>query len=428
MPSRSPPHPSTRLQTVEEFSQDSFAGPLSQDPAHEFLATSKEFNIPLSELGRYTQETQMDQPTGVPEQSSSGSDMSTRLPGHRISDSLPILGKVLVESTPSNSGSSQSQPSQQPAKVKSNINRSSDRQPNIVGNIRPVNREVDTSSQDSTEAGSTLSSSYERYLAGELDPVDKNATQNSNDCVATQPSTQPEASSENDGDQIVDGSGDQTSATTNSKHLWVAPVAPATSVATSAPARAFLRMIDPRKAWRVRDLNVVWGPRVSKDKGRDEMPETQASPEVMVDGIERAVVDVGAWSFHQVAGPSRIKGQASARDDTVPVSRLPLSDPEPTNASVSVRVKSANERLDSRPIKRALARERNPGVDSAFSVNEHEDSDDDVPLAVMRSKRAPAVKPPKTRADAKKAPRRRSAKVCNLLSFRKARAFILEGH
>ncbi|KAG6816444.1 hypothetical protein H0H87_005999 [Tephrocybe sp. NHM501043] len=108
-PTRATTLPSTREEPLKHIaspvsSQDSFSV-LDQDPGQQFLATSKQFNVPLSELPKVVVPARTSPFNSHSAESMHASRRYRRSPS-------PSEGTILVESTPSASGDSQSQQSQ----------------------------------------------------------------------------------------------------------------------------------------------------------------------------------------------------------------------------------------------------------------------------------------------------------------------------
>ncbi|KAK7054780.1 hypothetical protein VNI00_003243 [Paramarasmius palmivorus] len=86
------------------LSQDSFIGPAS-NPAEAYIATSRHFNIPLSQLAESSEETQQ--------------NMYRYQSGPQYNPKPPNLGNVLVDDTPPNSGGEESQSQEERVKPQS---------------------------------------------------------------------------------------------------------------------------------------------------------------------------------------------------------------------------------------------------------------------------------------------------------------------
>ncbi|KAG6866984.1 hypothetical protein C0991_003900 [Blastosporella zonata] len=220
-------------------SQDSF-GVLDQDPDQQFLATSKHFNIPLSELPRVVL-------TAAAASSSRQSpEYSTNRPLRRYRRSpSPTEGTILVESTPSASGGSQSQPSQlYPEGQPESPSDLPEPDPDIpMADIEDTRQAIEDCY--SSDAPSNM---YDEYSLP------------STALDATQPSTQVEDDHSMDGDQV---------------HPFDAPVPHSTrntgtiesSLATNP--RGMLTMVDPKKLHRY--IHLV-------QKSPPENPPTHGQP------------------------------------------------------------------------------------------------------------------------------------------------------
>lgn len=234
-PKRSTTYPSTPTflrAGYDDSSQDSFAGAPYQDPEQKFLATSKQFDIPLSELQHIVSPPGRTQSTD----SMYSHSNSTR----RIRRSLsPPKGLVLVESTPSASGGSQSQPSQ-PLEDYQEESMMSGRQPDYMD----LDMAADlTGTLSGTEGyvSDAPSSSYARHLEPDyVEPPPAPVVFED----ATQPSTQLEEEYE-------------LNPTSNHHPEYAETTAQGTSCVRGAAntanilhARNLLSLIDPKKMWR----------------------------------------------------------------------------------------------------------------------------------------------------------------------------------
>ncbi|KAI0780946.1 hypothetical protein BD413DRAFT_463455, partial [Trametes elegans] len=101
--------PPRRPRSPPLASQDSFAGPLcEQDPAKAYMAQTRDFHIPLSQIGRDYQSASEGEDGPPPISSSMWGNQSRR----RSSLTSSSTGKVLVEGTPSSSSRSNGSQSQ----------------------------------------------------------------------------------------------------------------------------------------------------------------------------------------------------------------------------------------------------------------------------------------------------------------------------
>ena len=165
-PSRYTPRPLSRTS-----SQDSFARDPSEDPEEQFLAKSKQFAIPLSELGRNPVAE------GPDTSGTSNRAMFAHPSSYQQRTSGP-QGRVLVEATPSQSGDSQEDASgnlSEPVEATQIPD-----EPEIQ--VHP-NTALDAGSNASGYESSEPTSSFGRLLDG----IDEREP----DAQPTQPSTQP---------------------------------------------------------------------------------------------------------------------------------------------------------------------------------------------------------------------------------------------
>ncbi|KAG6917953.1 hypothetical protein DXG01_017137 [Tephrocybe rancida] len=227
-PTRSTTLPGTREARVKRIaspisSQDSF-GVLEQDPGQLFLATAKQFNVPLSELPRVVL------PTAAASSSRHNPD-SMFLSNHPLRryqrSPSPSEGTVLVESTPSASGGSQSQPSQY-----------QDTQIVEAPSALPDHDDMDDNSQHPIE--DCLSDAPSNFYAENNDDSFPSTA-----LEATQPSTQVDDENAMDIDQV---------------HPFDAPVPDSTGYSGTAEStaatnpRSLLFMVDPAKRHRYQHL------------------------------------------------------------------------------------------------------------------------------------------------------------------------------
>ncbi|KAF8077869.1 hypothetical protein FPV67DRAFT_1662656 [Lyophyllum atratum] len=274
-PTRSTTYPTTSTTPKKRVaspvsSQDSF-GVADQDPEQQFLATSKQFNVPLSDLSRVVL------PSGNSSVSGRRSPTSMRPYGSASNRSMrftsPVEGTILVESTPSASGGSQSQPSQ--PLVESQLELSG-RQPDYMEIDDIPSAHAGDLSRCSTDdcLSDAPSSSYYTHLEDreEDDPPPPMLE-------ATQPSTQVDNDEEMDQqlvhpfDALVGGSHNH-GGTANST--------------TTTKSRNLLAMIDPKKMHRYQHYldrpvgapqvqHSLPNPSAANDNAGGPMEETQPS-------------------------------------------------------------------------------------------------------------------------------------------------------
>jgi len=210
---------------VEESSQDSFAGDIYHDPAKQFVATAGQFEVPLADLGCVSLPL-----GGMYKSGRWGGTSKAMYANPRFSS--PPEGNVLVESTPSLSGGSQSQASQPYEEIEAG------RQPDYMDLDPPPDRDRVPSGHTSEEYLSDApSSSYARHLE---DPDEHDIPlAKPTELQATQPSTQV--------DEDHDASLHQPPFATNTS----SSEAPRTTASNNIPpSRNILAMVDPGKRWR----------------------------------------------------------------------------------------------------------------------------------------------------------------------------------
>ncbi|KAF8163374.1 hypothetical protein B0H34DRAFT_764888 [Crassisporium funariophilum] len=219
-------------------SQDSFAADPSDDPQELFLAKSKLFAIPISELARNSS------PTRDPRQATGGAfnamfaySSPSRQPR---TPSSPPQGKILVEATPSQSGSSQSvtDPSQH---LSHQFEATQLADEPVVQNRPAVVMAVDKdkNGDGSGYESSEPTSSFGRFLDGERDPEPE--------MQATQPSTQPD-----DSHMSTVDVGPST------RGGWSTNPSAATGISTNNPQsgpRSLVKMVRPENQWRYQKYN-----------------------------------------------------------------------------------------------------------------------------------------------------------------------------
>ena len=417
-PTRSDPAPSLHQQSVDNFSQDSFAGPISQDLERVFLANNKKFDIPLSELANvsYSQESQDVPLTTGSNQHLSGDTEMFAFPGRRGAKkstplrprSHPNHGRVLVPATPSNSGSSQSQPSQQPESL-SNPEMVAHRQPMDVEYDDPMgDADMDTRSEPSTEeCRSEPSSSYERLLAGEPDPVEEN---NNAGYEATQPSTQRDAFDDVSPEDVLTGQiaewGTEShrdigsSSTDRREHQGPSDNPSAPSGHSSAPPRSIMSLIDPRKRWRFNkyDMKLAAPSPASvlpRSADQDQTIDSETQPSIDSNDQERVQLSAGLRprARHEIAWPVRQQLPPSHDNmEIVPDSEPLRAEQEPhlLPSLLSAVPPSSPSKNDSQDTE----------TTSSVPTSVIEDDEDDVPLATLAGRANPIKVPSRGKAKA----------------------------
>lgn len=382
-------------------SQDSFGGPVSQDPVEQFLAVTKQFNVPLSDLGAPTQLNDVDSEVPLPDPSehhpSLGSaEYIVRAPSSRAAS--PVLrDTVLVAATPSQTSGSAGSSGMAGAQ------RAGVPFPNSVGG--------DHSSQESTQPFDfdQTPSSFDRFLdkvaannvsrpppvptqTTALDPTSPNVSTN------VEPPTRP-ASGEQSGRQ-------RRSETPQ----WVSPTTHAV-VASSNP-RSLLRLVNPLNEYRIAKLRQMHG-----DVAPPSYVSTSAKAQTQLSSVEeRLPTRSAADARHAPSRPTRrYQGTLYQESDLLDV----VPDSEPLRAAPSstpnVDVPDSSPRKGSPSARKPNAEHtagdrvsKPPGTQDRLN----ESDDDDVPLlhklAAKAVEQAPLVQT-ETRTRALRKPNSHSA-------------------
>ncbi|KIO13688.1 hypothetical protein M404DRAFT_993230 [Pisolithus tinctorius Marx 270] len=377
-------------------SQDSFGGPVSQDPGEHFLATTRQFNVPLSDLGAPTQLDDVDPEIPLSDASehrtSLGSTM-TDYKGRRANSSVasPRLGgEVLVAATPSHTSESA--------------------EPSGIADVRRAdvpfltNVGADHGSQESTQPFDfdQTPSSFDRML--DKVAADK-ASRPVQEPVPTQTTvldpTPPNVSTDVE-PPTHPVSGEQSGRQRRSETpQWVSSATHA-AVASSNP-RSLLRLVNPMNEYRIAKLRQMHG-----DVAPPSYVGTSARAQAQLSSVEQRLPTKSTSEARHA--PSRtetagrpIRGYRESPDqgsDSLDV----VPDSEPLRAGLS---NTSNADVpDSSPQKSSLpARKANPehtprdhvskppGTQERFSES---DDDDDVPLLLKLATKSGKVPPVQT--------------------------------
>ncbi|KAI6118864.1 hypothetical protein EV401DRAFT_1544270 [Pisolithus croceorrhizus] len=359
-------------------SQDSFGGPVSQDPAEQFLAATRQFNVPLSDLGAPTQLNDIDPEVPF-------SDASEHIPSLGSAEYMvrraasPVLGdKVLVAATPSHtSGSAGSSGAA--------VQRAGVSFPNSVGG--------DHGSQESTQPFDfdQTPSSFDRSL-------DKVAAANASrpapvPTQTTAPDPTPPNVSTNVEPPTRSASAEQSDRHRRSETpQWVSPATHAV-VASSNP-RSLLRLVNPLNEYRIAKLRQMHG-----DVAPPSYVGTSARAQTQLSSVEERLPTRSTPEARHA--PSRIEtvgrpgrryqGTRDQESDLLDV----VPDSEPLRAALS---STPNADVpDSSPRKTSpSARELNPEHTARDRVSEppgtlerlSESDDEDVPLLLKLATKA----------------------------------------
>ncbi|KAI5992044.1 hypothetical protein EDC04DRAFT_1325904 [Pisolithus marmoratus] len=388
-PTKSMPPMTNRYQrSPSPPSQDSFGGPVSQDPAEQFLAATKQFNVPLSDLGAATQLVDVDLEVPLSDASDHHTSLDSAMAEYKVrransrTTSPGLGGKVLVAATPSHTSGSAGSSGVRSADVP------------FPGNVG-----ADHGSQESTQPFDfdQTPSSFDRLLdkvvahsatrlapvptqTAALDPTPPNASTN------VEPPTHPVS-----GEQ----SGRQRRSETPQ---WVSPATHAV-VASSNP-RSLLRLVNPLNEYRIAKLRQMHG-----DVAPPSYVSTSARAETQVPSVEEKLPVRSTFEVRHVpsrAGTARrtTKGYQGSPDQEVDSLDV-VPDSEPLRAGLS---STPNADVpDSSPRKSSLlarkltpehiTRDRvskPPGTQERFNES---DDDGDVPLSFKFATKAAGEAP-----------------------------------
>jgi hypothetical protein len=220
-PSRYTPQPRPLSRTS---SHDSFTRDPSEDPEEQFLAKSKQFAIPLSELGRSPV-------SDGPDTSGTSNRAMFAYPSSHQQPTSGPQGRVLVEATPSHSGDSQSQ--EDASRNLSGPMEATQILDEPVFHAQP-DVALDADGNASGYESSEPTSSFGRLLDGIHDPEEP-------DAQPTQPSTQPEHSHM---------SNPASGPFNGGRNATVATGTATTSYPQSAGPRSLVSLVRPENQWR----------------------------------------------------------------------------------------------------------------------------------------------------------------------------------
>ena len=369
-------------------SQDSFAGPVSQDPERQFFASTKQFDVPLSELGIASpQETHSSEPQPPAAHTEGGSSiiqaMASAYADEKRNRAVIIHGsanhgRILVAATPSHSGSSQGE--------SPHVSQQSDdafygRQPDPTYDEIPDDTENTGQLTQLFEDSSELSSSYERLLAGESSPVATQAVE----LQATQPD---ELDAHMDVQMEVDGRINNATRTE-----FQTPAGP--SLVPSTGPRSIVSMIDPSKRWRYEKYGIF---------GRQPAPshnplQTPTRGEVILETQPSDISTPGgparpSRGFKDVHRSDRQAHPLSSpsRPDAMDV--VPDSEPPQAGHHTFTPGRPTGPQIRESPAMRVHSQAKlHPGdvallstvVEQTTAGNDEEEEEEDIPLAATRA-------------------------------------------
>ena len=370
-PSRYTPQPRPLSRTS---SHDSFTRDPSEDPEEQFLAKSKQFAIPLSELGR--------SPVSEGPDTSGTSNRATyAYPSiHQRHTSGP-QGRVLVEATPSHSGDSQSQEDAsryllEPMEATQILDEPGfHAQPNVA-----LDADGNTSGYESSEP----TSSFGRLLDGIHDPEP--------DAQPTQPSTQPEHSHlSNPASGPINGGWNATVVTGTAT----------TSFPQSAGPRSLVSLVRPENQWRYQKyqqpkqvMPSIHDHQSHSNGGQISSFGQETQPSHPIQEPPYPASNVSPNSHHGRNRPHTLGSPVGDAMDIVPDSEPMGSDQRhaPLTTNRLSKIPSATKYNNNANIE--LFQDIAMGEIESEQTPHHEDKgdemdeDDDVPLAVMSRKQS----------------------------------------
>jgi hypothetical protein len=387
-------------------SQDSFGGSISQDPLEQYLASTKQFDVPLSHLGETpTQEVihpDTDPDVTLPDASEHKELVEAAMRKYEATranmtsaSSSNRIGNILVAATPSNSGESAG-----PSQHKDGFS------------FRRLDRE--NASQESTQPFDfdQSPSSFDRLLDQGL--VDAREPTPEPTPEPTQPN-EPEPTQANVSVTVepptthaTTTAGGQSNRQQRSKSPgWIAPT-PSAAVASSNP-RSMLRMVDPTNVYRIARMRQLAGDVEPPSYVTTAPGGTEAQPSHVQETQPSHVEETAPSNPRPSAQPTPRKDKLPAQHghqyrggdgyqepgdalDVVP-------DSEPLRAGPSGPTPSRTRDTGQGPSKKPFCPlspmsedESGDIVSSAYEGKEQsEDDEDDVPLAVKAALKGAAV-------------------------------------
>lgn len=378
-PSRYTPQrrPLSRTSSHDSFKRDS-----SEDPEEQFLAKSKQFAIPLSELGRSPVSEGLDA-SGI------SSRATFAYPSVHQQRTSGLKGRVLVEATPSHSGDSQSQDDlsrnlSEPMEATQILDEAEfHAQPNVA-----LNADGNASDYESSEP----TSSFGRLLDGihDLEP----------DAQPTQPSTQAEHFNMlNPASGPFNGGWNATAATGTAT----------TSYPLSTGPRSLVSLVRPENQWRYQKYQqpkqVMPSIHDQSSKGHISSFGQETQPSHPIQNAPHLASNVSSNSHH---GPNRLptlglppRSPVGDAMDIVPDSEPISSDqrhaPSTTNRLSKVPSAKHNSNANSEACRDvAMGKIELECTPQLEDKGDEMDEEEDVPLAVMSRKQSKGKAVPKS--------------------------------
>lgn len=356
-------------------SQDSFGGPVSQDPAEQYLASTKQFHVPLSDLGETPTQEVIHPPTDpeitLPDASEHKEFLEVAMRKYEEQRANGLTSNrrvnILVAATPSNSGESSGTPQHD--------------------DFSFHNGGPGFAAQESRfefNGSSSFDKMLDRDLADAPDP--------------TPEPTQAKQIEPPQADGLVDAGGptkDDILATPprSSKQRspsplfdWIAP-APSAAVASSNP-RSLLRMVHPDNHYRIAKMRNLAGkvePRSCIATGAETQPSRMEETQPCHVGGSTALSPTRPTPRQIILRPTRNQLRRGDEDDEPEDALDIIPDSEPLRAG-SGQTPSHNRALTQSPLKKVFRplspmSEHGSG-DLVPDSLETEESEADVPLAI----------------------------------------------
>ncbi|KIK97506.1 hypothetical protein PAXRUDRAFT_824849 [Paxillus rubicundulus Ve08.2h10] len=379
-------------------SQDSFGGSISQDPLEQYLASTKQFDVPLSHLGETPTQEVIHPDTNpdvtLPDASEHKEFLEVAMRKYEATranmsstSSADRIGNILVAATPSNSGDSAG-----PSQHKDDFS------------FRRPDRE--NASQESTQPFDfdQSPSSFDRLLdQGLVDPreptpeptqpIEPEPTP-ANVSVVVEPLTMHAATT-------TDGQSNRQQRSESSD--WIAPTLSAV-VAASNP-RSLLRMVDPYNAYRIAKMRQMAGDVEPPSYVTTAPRGTEGQPSRVQETQPYHVEETAPFNPPPSAQPTPRKdklpahhrggGEYQEPGDALDV----VPDSEPLRAGPSAPTPGPTRDTGQGPSKKPFCpispmseHESGDIVPTSYEVEDQsEDDDDDVPLAVKAASKGAAI-------------------------------------
>lgn len=357
-------------------SQDSFGGPISQDPAELYLASAKQFNMPLSDLGETPTQEVIHSPTDpgmtLPDASEHQEFLAAAMRKYEEQRANRTTSNrranILVAATPSNSDESSGM-----SQNKDDEFSFTSRGPGFTGH----------GSRFEFDGSSSFDKMLDRDLADVPDP--------------TPEPTQPKETRSAQLDDIVDvkpSARDDfpTPPRSSEQHSpsfeWIAPT-PSATIASSNP-RSLLRMVHPGNQYRIAKMRNLAGavePPSFITKGAETQPSC-IEEETQLCHVEEPTCSNAAPRQTRMgcSRPDTCQPQKGNEDDEIQDALDVVPDSEPLRAELSTRTPShhrtTRQSSPKKPFRSFSPISEHGSGDLVPGSLEAEESEADIPLAI----------------------------------------------